>query len=506
MVVQKLIVSYGSKIVMQFIHIAVSIIVARVVGPTVLGTVAFGLAFVSMFEFFGSLGIGAAHVKLVSEGQDLGECISTFSILKIGNTILFFAIVMSAFLFQKYVLSVPFESALHEYVILILLVSVTIKQLLQIAQTTFVAKTEQAKQSIPEFVRVLFFEILRVIIVLLGYKAVALAFGDLISTLLIIPVVLYLFKDYPRAKFNKKLAAKYFKIAVPVIFIGTSTSLIMYLDKVVLQYFAGSEQVGYYTAAYRIGGLVLMLAGSIGFLFFPLFSTAVSHGNMQYMKATTEKFERFSFLFIMPVVIFLSLYADVIVRVLLGSQYLPSVSIMAIINVAMFLMVLNNPYEKVITGMGFFKLASLLNFMNLVLFIILVYTLPNPKIFNFGAVGVAVAILISNLFIGILYRIFAKQRYPLLDLKMCLKYVVFGLVNFVGFYFIYSHLSKLYGTNFKMIFVPSYFAVTYLVLYLIGWLEKDDIGNLKELLNVKKVVRYIKREIKDKDTNRNRSE
>ena len=70
MLAQKLILSYSSKIVVQFFSIAASIVVARIAGPTVLGTVAFGLAYVSMFSFIADLGIGTAHIKLVSEGEE----------------------------------------------------------------------------------------------------------------------------------------------------------------------------------------------------------------------------------------------------------------------------------------------------------------------------------------------------------------------------------------------------------------------------------------------------
>lgn len=67
MLAQKLILGYDSKIVIQFIQIAAGILVAIIAGPTVLGAVAFGLAFVSMFEFLADLGIGTAHIKLISE-------------------------------------------------------------------------------------------------------------------------------------------------------------------------------------------------------------------------------------------------------------------------------------------------------------------------------------------------------------------------------------------------------------------------------------------------------
>lgn len=498
MLAQKLILSYGSKISLQFIQIAASIVVARIAGPTVLGTVAFGLAFVSMFGFLADLGIGTAHIKLISEGQDLGKCISTFSKLKIALTSFFFVIVLGIFLAQKYIFNVQFENPAHEYVIMIFLATATINQLLFIPKTTFMGKTEQVKTEAPDFIRIIIYQILRVIIVFHGYKAVALAFGNLISAILVIPFVFYLFKDYPRDRFDRKLAFKYLKISLPILIIGMSTNLISYIDKVALQYFTCSKQVGFYSAGHRIGSLVLMIANSVGLLFFPYFSKAASDGNYQYIKNTIEKIERFSFIFIMPFVIFLSLYSDVVIKVLLGNQYLPSISIMTIINLAMFLAVLNVPYGNVITGMGFFKLAALLNLLNLFLFASLILVLPNPKIFNLSGVGVAITILISKIFLGIVYRIFAKQKCSLLHIKTGVKFIVFGIFNFIVFYFLYNHFSTQYGFNFKLAFIPIYFGITYFTLFLLGWMNKGDLQSVKVLGNIRKLVEYVKEEISKK--------
>ncbi len=496
MIAQKLILSYGSKLVIEFIQVVASIVVARIAGPTVLGTVAFSLAFVSMFEFIADLGIGVAHMKLISEGQDIGKCISTYAVLKIINIFLFVIVVLGLFLVQKHILHIKFESVAHEYVIIIFLIAGVLNQLLYIPSITFAAKTEQAKQSILEFIKTFIYQILRVIIVFLGYRAVALAFGNLISTIIVIPLVIYLFKDYPRSKFDKQLATRYIKISLPILIIAMSTNVIFYLDRVALQYFTNSEQVGYYTAGYRIGAFVVMIASSVGMLFFPLFSKAASAHNFEYIKRTISKFERFIFLFIMPGVIFLSLYSDVIVKVLLGDQYSSSIPILTIINVAMFMMVLNTPYGNVITGMGFFRLTALLNIANLFLFILLIYVLPNPKVLNLGAVGVAITVLISNLFLGCVNRVFAKQKCPIINLSQSIKFILFGVINYLMFFLLYTNLSNWYGISGKIAFVLVYFIVTYLALYLLGWIHKDDLQTIKEVINFRKMGSYIDKEMR----------
>lgn len=498
MIAQKLILSYGTKVTMQFVQIAVSIVVARVAGPTVLGTVAFGLAFVSIFSFIADLGTGSAHIKLVSEGKDLGKCIATFSVIKIVLAGVFFLVVVAVFLIQKYVFNLGFESAAHQYVIFIMLLTIVIRQLLGIVTITFSARTEQAKRDIPDVIRTFLWQLFRIIVVVLGFGAIALASVNLVSTILVIPMLILLFKGYPFAHFDKDLVKQYIKISVPFMVMSMTTTVAFYLDRVVLQYYTNSAQVGFYTAGYKIGGLIFMVATSVGLLFFPLFSKAASNGDFFFIRNLIEKFERFSFLFIMPFVIFLSIYSDVIIKVLLGNQYLSSIPVMAIVNLAMFFAVLNVPYGNVVTGMGYFKLAALVHLANLFFFILLVFVLMNPRMFDFGATGVALALLGSNIFIGCLYRFFAKQKCSVLHLSKNAKFIVFGVVNFVIFHFVYSHLSDLYSGKFKIAFVLVYFCLTYAMYLLLGWIEKKDVSNLKMLVNFNRMSQYIKEEMRGK--------
>jgi hypothetical protein len=52
--------------------------------------------------------------------------------------------------------------------------------------------------------------------------------------------------------------------------------------------------------------------------------------------------------------------------------------------------------------------------------------------------------------------------------------------------------------TFKLLFIPVYFGVTYLALFLLGWLNREDMRNFKKLLNLKKVGSYIKNEMSGK--------
>ncbi len=496
MLKQKLILSYSTRIGLQVLQIVASLVVARVAGPTVLGTVAFGTAYVSVLMFIADLGISTAHIKLLSEGKDEDTCNSTFTVLKLGTTVLYVISVIGFYLVQKYVFGKEFESEVHEYVIYISLVTVTISQLLTIPKTTFIAKTEQAKVDIPNLLGGFLQHPIRIVVVLLGFGAIALSFANMAAILVTVPIYLYLSRDFSYGKFDKALAWRYMKISLPVIFIGMSTSMVQQIDKVMLQFFTSSEQVGYYTAGYKVGGFILLIGKSISMLFFPLFSKAVAEGNRQYIKDKVDRFERFSFLFILPAVLLLTILSKPIVFLLLGEDYAPSVLVMQLVTVALFIYIINIPYNSVIEGLGKFKLSAILNTVNLVLFAGMIVVFLHPRLVNAGAEGVAAAVFLSNIILGVMYRFYATKHFPSLVQSRTLKFIAFGVVNFAIFYAVYENYLGYDDYFLEAAFIVVYLAITFTAFTLLGWMEKSDWDDLASILDLKSMKNYIVNEFK----------
>lgn len=493
MLAQKIILSYGSKLLIQFIQIATSIVVARIAGPTVLGTVAFGLAFVSIFKFIADLGMGSAHIKLISEGRDEAKCIGTFIRIKLFLTGIFFLTVLMVLITQKYIFNIEFESITHQYVIIIMLVSITISELFFIPKNTFIAKTEQAKQDIPDFTRSLIYQILRVIIVLLGYKAVALAFGNLISTISVIPVFIYLFKDYPIGRLDHGLTRQYFKIALPLIAVMIAQTAIYWSDKVILQYLTNSEQVGYYTAGCRIGGFVKMIGGSAGLLFFPIFSEAVAIKKYDEINVIINKFERFSYIYILPFVFFAVICSDLIVKVLLGNEYLPSIPILSIITIATYISVMYMPYGNVLSGIGLFKLLAKLYILEAVFFIIICFIFVSPNLLNLKGVGIASSIMLSDVLLGSLFVSYSRRNLKELKVRQNYKLLIYGISYSILAFFIYRSLANTFIL--KLVYIFIYFGAFWALLILFKLVTKNDLKLLTNLFDLAKMKTYIKSEI-----------
>jgi len=495
MLKQKLILSYSSQIGYQLLQVVASIVVARIAGPTVLGTVAFGTAYVSVMLFIADLGIATAHIKFLSEGKEEGKCIGTYAVLKTATTLLFVMVVLSFYLVQKHVFDKEFESKVHEYVIFISLTAISINQFLFISRTTFAARTEQAKIAIIDLSRGIFLQPARIIIVLLGFGAIALAFSNLASFLILIPIYIYFFRGYPIGKFDWQLAKQYLRVSFPVIFIAMSTNVVSQIDKVLLQFFTSSEEVGYYTAGYKIGGFVLLIGKSVRNLFFPLFSKAVAEKNDGYIKDKLSRYERFGFQFIMPFIILVFVFSKSIVLLILGEEYLSSVFVMRFITAAMFIMILNMPYNSVIDGLGKFKLSAIINVINLVLFVGTLYILASPEVLGMGSNGAALTVLISNIFMGITFRVYSRKFFPGLTQTKPVKFIIAGIAITAISYYSYQALWTDPSYLIQVAFAIVILIVTYLTFFIFGWMKVSDLKDLMALVDVKSMFRYVKNEV-----------
>lgn len=496
MLTQKLVLGYFSQLIIRLIMLGAGVVVARIAGPTVIGIVAFGMSFVSIFSFIAEPGIGNAHIKLVSQGRNIGDCIKTFGVLKTILIVIFTVVVFLYLLIGRLIFNFHLGESQYYYVILIWLVTTVITQFLYIPIDTFMALTQQAKQDIPNLIQTIVTQTLRILVVTLCASAVALSLANLIGTIIVIPLYFYLFRKYPIGKFNKVLAKDYIRLTKLFFMLFLTYTFINYFDKVLLQKFCGSEEVGYYTAGFSIGVVIQTIGFSAGLLFFPTFSSAIAKKDYDYINRTIDKFERFAYLFIMPVVFFLMFYSKVVIEFLLGNKFLASANVLFIILIGGFFSIINQHYRNLLEGAGFIKEVAFLNLLSLLFFISLNYICVSPQFLNLKAAGSALAWATNSFFCGIMYRScvgrYVREIRGWRNMPLCF----YGLINFITFYC----TSKLLNidTNFiaAIIFSIGYFLLTYFTLYISGLFRKEDVLAVLKLFNIKAIKEYVREEIR----------
>jgi len=494
---QKLVLSFSSKIIVKAIQFVGTIVVARIAGPTVLGIVSYGLAFVSIFGFIADLGTGTAHMKLVSDGNNnKADCNKTFIIIRSGLLVLFTVVIILYYYIQKTFLGFDFPSEQHKWVVIISLGILILVNVVNIPIGLFSARVEQAKQDIPNIIKTIVNQSLRIAVVLLGYGAIAISLTNLVALIIVIPIYFYLTKGVIFGKFDKVLAIKYFKISLPLIVVVAINSYLAFGDKLILQYYSNSEQVGIYVAGYRLADFVLLIAGSVGILFFPTFTKLISENNINRINDVINKFERFSFSFILPFVLSLFLFSEFIVHFILGSSYEQSSLILAVITLALFVFTVAMPYGNIITARNKFTIFAGVNILKGIVFTLFSYIFVSNIGLDLKGFGMSLAVLIAFIFYALSLIIVSKHLQPNIKTIESWRIIVFGVVYSFSFNFIIGFFSIDYQSIINLLLIALYFIGFWLFSFIFKIVKKNDFLIILDVVNISKIKSYINSEMK----------
>lgn len=492
MIGQRVVLTYSIQILIQIMQVISTMIVARVAGPSVLGVVAFGLAYASFFKFLSDFGLNTAHIRIAAEGENLDDGYATFRLLKMGSVFLFILMVGGWFLFQKFILNYEFENTIQESVILLSLLVIAIGYLESIYTSDFAARMEQAKQDIPHFISNSFFSVAKVFTVLMGGRAIGLTVANLLSASLSFFLLKKLSVKRPTGRFRLALAKKYLRIATPFLVTGLMASIMGSLDTIVLQHFTNSEQVGYYSASFRIGSLIKMMGMSLAAIMLPLFTRTLKTQDFISINNKIQKYEKFNFLFLFPLVMLASISSDLIIRLFLGEKFITSGGILAIVNLAMFLIVVYIPYSSIFNASGKVNKTILFVSVQVVIYFTLLVLLVSPGIYNLKGQGAALSLFFANLSLSVLFIAAAKKNFSEIKIMPEKKNAVFGIVFGMVAYLIYSNLDGIWSKmSFCVLFLPSFFSLS----FLLGLSNFDDWKDLGNITKISKMKEYIRSEV-----------
>jgi len=497
MLKQKFIVQYGSMAITQIVGMIAGIIVARFAGPSVMGMVAYATSYVSLLGFINGI-FGPAHIKLVSEGREHSECMAVFTRLQIICALIYFIAVLVLFLIQKNILHYPFESREQEWIILIALLTHTFELYSQYANVVFTANLQQVKANLPNFFKTTIYHISRIIIVIIFVKNLALKLYSLslILAIFFIPVIYRLLKEYPIGRYDNILAKQYFKYGRAIFFMSVINSVTNYSDKLMLAHFTNTTQLGYYSAAGSIGGLILTLAGSAGLIFFPLFSGYISKGEWDAVNTKIYQYHEFIILFIFPLICLLAIIAEPILLLILGNKYKPSIVPLKLLIFASYLSILGMPYGNIIEGMGKFNIVVIINIIYLLIFIISTFIFIAPNMLNLGAIGLAANQLVLNLIRNGLFLYFAKKLGEVhLKSNNNIRHII--IIGWTVLTFIMTIYLRKVISIWWLIMVPLYIIPLYFILNITGFMKKEHWRLLVDTLNIKKTIKYAYNEIKE---------
>jgi len=320
-------------------------------------------SFLGLLGFFKSLGFDKALIKFIPEFRhekrnDLikSSIIYVTTILLITNLI----VISGVYLIADYLSINFFHSPGAGRLLLLLAIAFFIDSFVYVVRFAFQGFKEMAYFSIVEVARML----LILIIVLIGFKldygrppVAAFAYIIVPIILLIAFTPIFLKKVFPEFSasnlvFDRSVFKKISKYGLFVVETSAAGLVLYYTDIMALTYFSGLTAVGLYAVALPTVKVFMFFPRAVSGILIPLTSELWVKKRKDLLKAGIESLYKYPFIIIVPMVLAMFSFADIIINVLYGGSYLPAANAMKILSIGMIFAVIYGTNIDFFAGIG----------------------------------------------------------------------------------------------------------------------------------------------------------
>lgn len=388
------------KIVQMIINFFVGILTARYLGPGNYGIISYAGAYAAFFYSICTLGINSVIVKEFidmpsQEGKILGTSLILRAISSIFSAII---IVIISFVLDK-------NESTTKLVVTLYSLSLFF-QIFELFNYWFQSKLQAKFIAIASLVAYSVVAIYKVILLLLNKSVTLFALSTSIDYIVLGVLLFYFYKKENGSKlsFSYNYAKSILKKSYHFILPGLMVAIYGQTDKMMLKHMGNDTEVGYYA-----------IAASLCSVWCFILSAIIDSLNPSIMKAYQDnendfiKYNKILYFIIFYICIFVSLFftifAKLIIEILYGEAYMPTVSPLRIITwytAFSYLGVARNTWIVCKDKQNYLKYLYVLSgVLNIILNIVFI-----PK---YGALGAAIASLISQISTIIVFPLFIKE-------------------------------------------------------------------------------------------------
>lgn len=469
--------------------------IIRYLGYETYGTIQWALSLVATFNAISDLGFNSAHIKRVSEGRDINQCVSTFLVIKIFLTVLMAALIFVSLFIWTDFLGYPLEDTSAEILTVFVLYHV-FYDMAHIATFTFEARLEQAKARISMIMDPLVRVPLVIMIALNGLDDLTLSYAYAIGGLCFSVVALSLLAREHLSFRRPLLLRSYLIFAVPIAMISIMSALSYNMDKIIIGYFWTNVDVGYYTAAQRLAELLSIIGMAVSSLTFPAFSMLHSNGQMDAVREKTRQAERYIAMIALPIILVIILFPSEVATILLSGTGVENVGEpLRFLAWATLFNLLNVIYASQVNAVNRPDITAKLTFLSVIINILFLLILVPASVMDvelagLAETGAAIAKLIAVLVLFlstryIVYRLTGTATNPRLLLQIPAAAIAGAALFSLSGVWEMSRWWDLVGYGLVS------FGVFAAVLAILKELRKSDIEFLMDVLNPVKMLKYI---------------
>jgi O-antigen/teichoic acid export membrane protein len=475
--------------------------ITRYLGTEIYGDITWILALIAAINAVSDLGFSSAHIKKISEGGDIDDCVSTFVMVKVILTTIMVALIAFLLLVMMVFGNANYTVEYLEIISLFVLYQV-LCDLSLIATITFTARTEAVKSQLILLIDPVIRVPIIIIVCLFKGNEFEIAISYALAGIAVFSMALALIWSGEYHWTKPTLFRPYLRFALPLIVSMVITTLAYSIDKIFIRAFWGNTEVAYYSSGFA---LILIISGvglAISQLTFPTFSKYFSKGMMEDIRRTTVQAERFVAMISFPMVAFLLIYPGNLTSLLYGQEWFLAGDSLRWLALATLLNIFNAAATSQILAVNRPDVSFRITVIYFFAFVIGLFLLVPNEIFGIhlpglSYVGASLAYLISMLVGFILTRIAVlKLTGTRIERRMGLYAVVFAITTaLLGILSVGLAVQQWYV-------LIAMFGVSYVVfwgcLFASGEMKKDDIRYMLDLVNVRKMGGYVSEELTGK--------
>lgn len=462
--------------------------------PANFGYLKIATSLMSFFLFFSDLSFSILHSKLMAEEKEpQNDYFTTYFLIKITLSIISSVIIFIVIGIQIN-LKIISNNTIQIWVLFILYFTSLIQTFNLLFISTFSAKLQIAKKEVAFISSRIIGSFYVLFIIFVSNNFLLYVSGYLISECILLIFNLIFGKDFKMGRIRRDLIHKYFSLGalliLPSLILTFSINLGPFLFK---SYFHDDDLLGVYEIITGFFIMIQLLEGTIRTLLIPNFSSLISQKKFHELKNSIKLFEKYVTILNSVIILGGIITGSFLIRRFLGEFYYQHGlvvfygSLISLLNFGVFV-----PYSSLIFADARIKIY-IYTVTFAFIFSLICWILFIPSL---GIIAINLAGWIYWIPVSVFIRYYCYKYYKIgrMEKKLIFNYlilIIFGISSF--FLSVFAYNKPLLLISFTIIIILLYL----LILFIFKILTKKDFEFFREIINPKKMINYIKTEIKN---------
>lgn len=312
----------ASQLVGRIFRASILIYAARALGAAEYGIFSYALGLATFFTIFGDIGINSIMTREASKNPEQRS--------QFFSTGFWIKIVLILFTVSAVVFIAPFFSKIEAAKALMPLIALLVifDGIRDFSSAFFRAEEKMEREAVVSLITNFIIAAAGFVLLYYVQTAKALTWSYVLSAGAGTLVAIFILKrEFIRvaSNFRRDFVKPMLRSSLPIAVIGILGVFTLNIDVIMLGWWRGAEEVGYYSAAQRIVVLLYLLPGILANALFPQISKAVGEANKEKAARILEYGLVSSFLMALPLVIGGVVVGKPLVKLIFGAEYAASV-------------------------------------------------------------------------------------------------------------------------------------------------------------------------------------